>query len=304
MGIVAEVYNGKRGNNPLMSFRDNRLLTPQLALRMVAKNAADRAVIRAADAITSALRGVFHLDPVPHLMRDYIQERDSDLRRTGENLSAAIARLKRSDHSTFERILALVRRVADDRTRDITVTSSELGDVMLALKEQSGNVPAETTPAREMSDGLLRFIAIATALLTSTRGLDIDPGLSTHSAESPAGVLVVIEELENGLHPSQADRVLTLVKDVSAELGTSVMVTTHSPALLNAMTGDLSRSIIVCYRDEETGKSLLSRLPNLPGYAEEMATGAIGDVISRGGLVQPSSPSTDYSEFNRLLGIE
>ena len=41
---------------------------------------------------------------------------------------------------------------------------------MLALRERDGN---ELTPAREMSDGLLRFLAIATALLTANKGLTL-----------------------------------------------------------------------------------------------------------------------------------
>src|SRR5262249_51860207 len=161
-------------------------------------------------AVTAALRGVFHLDPIPHLMREYVPERDNDLRRTGANISAAIARLQREDGQTFDRIVRLAQSVGDERIRDISLTRSDLGDVMLALREQPGR-KGDLTPAREMSDGLLRFIAIATALLTSNHGLDIDQGLSARALQS--GVLIVVEELENGLHPSQAGRVLELVKE-------------------------------------------------------------------------------------------
>jgi hypothetical protein len=136
--LHAEIHNGKRGPNPVMQFRDSRLLTSQLPLRLVPSNKAERAVVEAANAVTAALRGVFHLDPVPHLMRDYIPERDSDLRRTGENISAAIARLQKEDRITFLRIIDLVRQVADDLVRGISVTRSSLGDVMLALHEIPG----------------------------------------------------------------------------------------------------------------------------------------------------------------------
>lgn len=301
-GISAEVHNGKRGSNPIIAFRDSRLLTSQLSARLVPGNDADSAVLRAAEAVTAALRGVFHLDPIPHLMRGYVAQRDSDLRRTGENLSAAIARLKREDATTFSRIRDLVREVADERIRDIGVTTSQLGDVMLTLQE--GRKKSDATPAREMSDGLLRFIAVATALLTSNHGLDIDPGLTLPTSGIPAGVLVVIEELENGLHPSQAGRMLDLIREASEGLATRVMVTTHSPALLNAMPGDLARSVIVCYRDRSTGSSRLQRLPDLPGYPAAMATGQLGDVISQGRLVGPHDADDDYAEFNRLLGID
>ncbi|MGH3829832.1 MAG: AAA family ATPase [Pseudonocardiaceae bacterium] len=299
--LNAEIYNGKRGPNPIMAFRDSRLLTSQLPLRIVPQNKADEAVVKAAQAVTAALRGVFHLDPIPHLMREYVPERDTDLRRTGANVSAAIARLRREDEPVFDRVRRLVQQVGDERIRGISVIRSELGDVMLALQENPGR-KSDLTPAREMSDGLLRFMAIATALLTSNRGLDIDPGLSTGGPRS--GVLLVIEELENGLHPSQAGRVLELIKEVSRDLSTRVMLTTHSPALLNAMVGELNQSVIVCYRDNESGLSRLSRLPVLPGYADAMAAGRLGDVVSQGRMVGPESRGSDYDKFNRLLGID
>lgn len=250
--------------------------------------------------VAAVLRGVFPLDPIPHMMRGYVPERDGDLRRTGQNISAAIHWLQAEDPPAFDRLSRLVRQVGDERIRDIVVTRAPLGDVMLALRE--GKEDSDLTPAREMSDGLLRFMAIATALLTANRGLDISSG--QQSDDFTPGVLLVIEELENGLHPSQAGRVLELIKETSASLGTQVMVTTHSPALLNEMTGELNRSVIVCYRDETTNRSRLSRLPDLPGYAEAMAAGPLGDVVTMGRLVGPESRDTDYGAFNRLLGIE
>ena len=157
------------------------------------------------------------------------------------------------DSETFERITDLVREVADERIRELTTVRSDLGDVMLALRE--GKRKSDITPAREMSDGLLRFIAIATALLTSNRGLDIDSGTTSAKDAIQPGVLLVIEELENGLHPSQASRVLGLILEASEALATSVMLTTHSPALLNAMSGHLNRSVIVCYRHADDGEA-------------------------------------------------
>jgi predicted ATPase len=299
-GLDAEIYNGKRGMNPASSFRDNRLLTTQLTSRINPKNRADRAVLQAAEAVTSALRGIFHLDPVPHLMRGYVSERDTDLRRTGENVSAAVSRLMRDDPEAFERILHAIDEVADQPIEGIAVEASPLGDLMLALRERAGG-RTDITPAREMSDGLLRFLAIATALLTSDRGLDIDPGLSTRSLQT--GVLLVVEEIENGLHPSQAGRLLELIREAASTQATKVLITTHSPALLNALTGSLNQSVVVCYRDPENGNSKLTRLTELPGYAEALAGGELGDAVSRGDLVHPRTATRDLSDFNRLLGL-
>ena len=117
-------------------------------------------------------------------------------------------------------------------------------------------------------------------------------------------MLLVVEELENGLHPSQAGRVLELITSAVDDLEKRVLVTTHSPALLNAVSGELNRSVLVSYRDRQTGLSRLSRLTELRGYAEAMASGRLGDAVTGGRLTQPDTPHVDYSEFNRLLGID
>lgn len=307
-GIMAEVHNGKPGPNTPYRFRDNRLILSQIPLVIGSANRAEASVLDGAQAVILALRGIFHLDPVPHLMRGYVPHLDAELRRTGENVSAALQRLRREDPPAFDRVQDLVRSVADDRVTSIGFISSELGDVMLALDEKHGD-QTERTPAREMSDGLLRFTAVATALLSSQHGLDVDATVSTR-AEAPdhtdlqGGVLIVIEELENGLHPSQARRVLDLVRTSSETPGTSVLVTTHSPAILDAAEGQLNQNVIVCHRDQNTGYSILTPLTDIPGYAKALAEGSLGDAVVAGKLTgDPDGPPGDYDEFERLLGL-
>lgn len=302
-GITVAVYNGKRGRNPTLVFRDNRLITAQLSARLSAQilpgNPVENAVRNAAGAVIVALRGIFHLDPVPHLMRDYVPSRDSELRRTGANVSAAVGRLQHEDPATFERLVEQVQAVSDSPVLDFVVSESDLGDVMLTLKE--GRRRNQRTPAREMSDGLLRFLAIATALLSSRHGLDIEQDAGWDAPDG--GVLLVIEEPENGLHPSQAARMFQLIEETARRLGTQVIFTTHSPPLLNALTGEVNEDVMVCYREGRRG-SRLSRLTELPGYARAMASGRIGDLVSRGRMVGPEEARADYAAFNRILGIE
>lgn len=305
--LWGRVHNGRRGPSPLLPFWDNRILLSQLPSHVSAKDAegrddpAGRQVLVGAQAVIAALRGTFHFDPVPHLMRSYVPARDAGLRRTGENISASISLLADREPDKFRRLNELVRLVADHPVRSLAVAQSDLRDVMLTIQE--GNGPGEVTPARELSDGLLRFLAIAVALLTADRGLDIDPG-SSLDAHVQARVLLVIEELENGLHPSMAARLLTLIRETSAETGAQVLLTTHSPALLNALSGDGANSVVVCYRNEETRRSDLARLTELPGYAQAMARGRIGDLVSEGRLVRPEESSADPGAVLHLLGIE
>ncbi|WP_168583399.1 AAA family ATPase [Gephyromycinifex aptenodytis] len=308
-GINVEIHNGKRGPKPSTTLRDNRLALSQIHLAIAGKNSAEGSVLRGAEAVSAALRGVFHLDPVPHLMRDFVPARDTDLRRTGQNLSAALYNLKEDDPDAFQRVVELLRNIADDRVEGVTFVRSDLEDVMVALNEVRGlTSQGERTPAREMSDGILRFMAVATALLSAEHGLDIDDktnvgGLSSQDDNVRGGVLVVLEELENGLHPSQARRVLDLVRESAQHPRTGVLITTHSPALLDAAEGNLNESVVVCHREPDTGYSTLTRLTDLPGYAAALAQNTLGNAITGGHLTDATEPSVDTSEFERLLGI-
>jgi hypothetical protein len=294
--IQASWYNGRRGRNPYEPFRASRLLTAQLPLRVAARTDGERTVLATAEQLLTALRGVFQLDPVPHLMRQYVPARDVNLRRTAENLSAAVGRIRRDDRPRFRHLLDLMRGLADHEVEKIVVTNSELGDVMLALDEGRSGL----TPAREMSDGMLRFLAICTAVLSGSGGLDLGPDGKPDAART---VMLVIEELENGLHPSQAATMLRLVKEASTERRTQVLVTTHSPALLNALDGDEHRGVLVCRRDPHTGQSRITPLTDLDGYAIAMARSSLGEAITKGELRAEPVGEQDFTEFDRLLGI-
>ncbi|PWJ47271.1 Predicted ATPase [Quadrisphaera granulorum] len=299
-GLSAEIYNGKRGPNPIQQFRDDRLLTLQLAARMNTKHRVEAAVLRGAEAVTSALRGAFHLDPVPHLMRGYVPERDVLLRRTAENVSAAVHRLETDDPAAHAAVTAAVQRVTDRQLRSLVSVVSPLGDVMLGVDEGVSGDEPDITPAREMSDGLLRFLAVATAMRTAGQRLDIDALQSLTGVEP--GVLLVVEEIENGLHPAQADHLLELIRGAASPPSTRILITTHSPALLNALTGELNESVVVCYRDAATGHSRLSRAIDLPGYVKALAAGDMGDAISRGQLVAPRTETRDLGALAHLIG--
>lgn len=309
-GLVAEVHNGTPGRNEHVVFRDDRLLLTQIPLAIPGSNQAQRSVLDGVRAVLTALRGSFHLDPVPHLMRAFVPARDDDLKRTGENVSAALNHLAQTDLDAFRKIEELVAQIADDLVSGIEFAHSDLGDVMLTLIERSGPDRTERTPAREMSDGLLRFLAIATALSSANRDLDVDAASATHTAAEPnqetrGGVLIVLEELENGLHSSQARRVLELVRQSAARPDTSVLVTTHSPAMLDAAEGDLNDSVIVCHRDPGSGYSLLTRLTEVPGYTRAVTENSLGDAVTSGKLGGPATVtvSPDYSAFKHLIGL-
>lgn len=291
-------WNNRQGKNPVLPFRSSRLLTAQVPTRVPLKTEAGKLVHRSAEQVLQALTGVFHLDPVPHLMRQYVPERDVVLRRNAENISAVIRHLKATDRPAFKELLTLLQSLPDQELKDLVVERSTLGDVMLAIKERQSSRMV-TIPARLMSDGMLRFLAIATALLTASQ----QEVLGKSSPEASGGRTLVVEELENGLHPSQASRVLELLVRQAREKSVQTVATTHSPALLSALEGREHDGVVVCDREPKTGLSRLRPLPQLPGYATAMAGGSLGDVVTKGLLQTAAESAEDYSEFDRLLGI-
>ena len=101
--------------------------------------------------------------------------------------------------------------------------------ILLYMHEENVSSP---TPATRMSDGTLRFIALLLLLLGPRR-----PGL------------ICIDEPELGLHPDA----VTILADVFVEVSahTQLIVTTHSDALVSALT-EQGDCVMVCEHREGT----------------------------------------------------
>ena len=251
----------------------------------------------------SALRDIFHLDPYPSDMRNYVAETDHKLRRGADNISPVLFALRERDEKRFGKIQDQVQAIAASKVIGLDFLKAEGGEVMLALLERgsgdSGDI--EKTPASQMSDGMLRYTAIVTSLLADRDGLDAVA--TSNKLETAEGVQLVIEELENGMHPSQAKRLLELVRAGNDNNAVRVLLTTHSPALLDAVEGTLNSSVIVCYYDEDAGYSKLIPLMEMPDYPTVMAQGSLGSVVTEGKFSAVRSDDSDYSEFYEFLGL-
>ena len=116
-----------------------------------------------------------------------------------------------------------------------------------------------------MSDGTLRFLAILTALLTR-----------------PEKSLLVVEEIDNGLHPSRSALLLSMLGKVGADRSVDVMLTTHNPALLDAMGTGMVPFITVAHRNKESGATELTLLEDIKQLPKLLAQGPIGRLSSNG----------------------
>ncbi|MGW2540582.1 AAA family ATPase [Kitasatospora sp. NPDC001574] len=295
--LKVRYFNGLRGADPGIPFAADRLLTSQVPVRLPATTEATKLVHRAAQDVLSVLREVFLLDPVPHLMRQYVNRRDTELRRSANNLSAVVENLAETDLQAFGRLTELVAGMPEYPVMGISSVDTRIGDVQLVLRESGYHGEEHDVPARLLSDGMLRFLAFGTALLSAPVSCD---------GEEPAQAQrhLVIEEIENGLYPTQAARVLRLMKEESVRRSVDVLFTTHSPALLNSLAAQDHSDVVVCSRDQESGESILTRLTDLPGYVDLLAAGDLGDAITKGRLpeaIRPRDGMTSVEDFLRSL---
>lgn len=137
---------------------------------------------------------------------------------------------------------------------------------MLKLTETFGG-QARDYDASLLSDGTLRVLAIAAAMLSAT-----------------TGSLVVIEEIDNGVHPSRAHHLLQQIQRIAKERALRVLLSTHNPAMLDALPNSAISDVVFCYRDPGDGASRLVRLSDVPDYPELIAQGTLGHLMTSGAL--------------------
>lgn len=286
-----QVYSG--GNPRFYTFVSSRLAVVQAATKVPTDTKARGLVVKSCAELSAALRGVFVLDPVPAQMREYVRI-GSAPDRAGSTASA-MAYALREEPNSWTRLSELVAGLVETPLVEITFSQGRLPDdrlvdVMVALVEQAGEGQF-TVPARVMSDGTLRYLAIVASLL------------SLRSEQQPLGPLVrrtlVVEEIENGLFPSQAARVLDLLRSEALAQEVRLVATTHSPAMLDALRPEDHRGVVICDRGAD-GWSRLRPLTSLPNYVEVAGGGAVGRAVTKGLLER--EPESEPKSLADLVG--
>jgi predicted ATPase len=124
-------------------------------------------------------------------------------------------------------------------------------------KEKSMDAPV-------LSDGTLRVLATGATLLSA-----------------PPGSLVIVEEIDNGVHPSRAELLIKQIIKIGKKRKLKVLLTSHNPALLDALPDDSLGDVLCCYRDPEFGDSRIVRLGDLDRFPELMAQGTLGELVTK-----------------------
>jgi predicted ATPase len=213
--------------------------------------------------LRETLRDIVFLDPRPALMRSYVYAKDDDIKEDGSNLSAVLYSVCQKGETEKQQLLEFIRSLPEQDISDIQFIETERKDVMVRLEESFG-AQKRKVDAPLLSDGTLRVLAIAATLLTAKQG-----------------ALVIIEEIDNGVHPSRAKSLVTQIQALASERQLRVLLTSHNPALLDALPDESLADVICCYRDPKEGDSRLVKLGDLERYSELVAQGPLGQLMTQ-----------------------
>jgi predicted ATPase len=129
------------------------------------------------------------------------------------------------EKASLARILKQIKQLPEEPFQKFDFVTTELGDVLFGLRNGGSLVDA-----RLLSDGTLRCLAVLTALETVEEGSRI-----------------IIEELDNGLHPSRVGVLASAIWEASARRNLNILCTTHNPATLDALTPEQLAGVVVAY---------------------------------------------------------
>jgi predicted ATPase len=261
-GIPAYFSTGTQGRGKRVDLSRTHVILCQTDTLSLRKD-----IQEAARHVLGQLQRIFVFDPIPSHMRDYTPLSDK-LLADGSNIAGVLAGLEASRKQGVEQTLTHYLRALPERDiqRVWTETVGKFNtDAMLYCQEGWPNQATHEIDARGMSDGTLRYLGIVAALLTR------EPGS-----------LLVIEEVDNGLHPSRANVLLEMLKTLGKERNIDVIVTTHNPALLDAAGVRMLPFITVAHRDESSGASELKQLEDLQQLPKLLASGSLGRLSSEG----------------------
>lgn len=295
--------NNARGKNkPITSVAADRSALSQYS-RFALTNKKLSEGLTVIDAVLKALAAPAVFDPLPRLMRNYERTTETRLARNGFNISPVLFWLcrprsvRKQDPKTKEwsleavnqkpiadRILKRVSQLPDEPFTELEFINTKAGDVMFGFKTPHDEKPVT---ARILSDGTLRALAILTALETS-----------------PADQRLILEEFDNGVHPSRVQILSEALFECAVRNKLRVVATTQNPATLNALTSKQYDSVLFVVHDPGQKFARLLPLTELPGYVEFMEQGRLGDLVTRRvyeNHLRPDYEGTRKVEMERWL---
>lgn len=197
-------------------------------------------------------------DLVPSRMKEPNPARkELRLQPEGENLSAVLHSYQSEYSSSFGEVETLLKTGLPEVQRLLTALT-EQGQTYVALEEKGLSF---RIPVRAMSDGTVRLLGYLAAV---------------YSPEAPS--LACFEEPENCIHPHLLEQVIDVLKASSKR--TQVLITTHSPYLLNFLRSPESLIVV----EKVDGKTVCKAVKDQEGVKEALEVLGLGELWYSGNI--------------------
>lgn len=206
----------------------------------------------------------------PELLRSRTKSAGGKLGLGGEKLSAFIHESGKQVKDKLQNELTEVY----SQLEGIDTKSLRSGWKQLEITERFGKHKLKTT-ARHMNDGMLRLMAVLAQLEAGSEFL-------------------LFDEIENGINPELIEYLIDHL--VNAEH--QILVTTHSPMILNFLDDDIAKKGVVYLYKNEKGYTKAERLFDIPSMLKKLKFMGPGEVFIDTDLTQL------YKEVEILQPVE
>lgn len=261
-GLVVAFQKDKSGETKRLRLPNYKTVLTQVSNLYVIKDIRD-----SVDMAIHNFSSIYILEPNPANMRGSVQLSEI-LKPDGSNVAGVIAALPEEQARGFA--VQLTKYVSKLPEREIRrVWAEKIGrffDLAMLYCEETWEESEKglEMDARSMSDGTLRFIAIIVALLTR-----------------PEDSLIVIEEIDNGLHPSRAGELIAAITEIATERDFDVLCTTHNPVMIDALVSEILNSVSCVNREGKYGTSHVFRMTERPEFLKELSWYTPGNMMVR-----------------------
>jgi len=194
----------------------------------------------------------------PELLRSRTRDAKGRLGLGGQNLSAFLYELNGKKRSgLLEKIQQIYPQI-----KKLRVAPLRSGWKSLSIEEHFSQ-QALATHARHINDGMLRMMAVLAQLASEHRFL-------------------LFDEIENGINPELVEFLMTVL----VESDKQVLVTTHSPMILNYLEDAVARAGVQYLYKTAEGYTRCTRLFDIPSMAEKLTLMGPGEAFVDTDLTQ------------------
>ncbi|MRW85274.1 AAA family ATPase [Pseudoduganella sp. FT26W] len=187
----------------------------------------------------------------PHLMRQRTRDSTTDIGVGGERLSSFLHSFKGSSKGELLEIL----RKFYPRVVDFKTSPTKGGWKRLSITEDFDGKYVESE-VRHINDGLLRVLALIAQTKTDKS-------------------LLLFDEVENGVNPEIVEKLVEILVNATQQ----IVVTTHSPMILNYLEDDIARHSVMFVYKNPKGITRVRPFFSISGIGEKLEVMGAGEAF-------------------------